>query len=53
MFASWAAERVFVPINYKLHAREMVQILEDSGAALVFASPKLAARPKPMYRVAS
>jgi fatty-acyl-CoA synthase len=43
MFASWAAERVFVPINYKLHAREMNQILEDSGAALVFASPKLAA----------
>jgi fatty-acyl-CoA synthase len=43
MFASWAAERVFVPINYKLHAREMNQILEDSGASLVFASPKLAA----------
>jgi fatty-acyl-CoA synthase len=43
MFACWAAERVFVPINYKLHAREMNQILEDSGASLVFASPKLAA----------
>ncbi len=42
MFACWAAERVFVPINYKLHAREMNQILEDSGASLVFASPKLA-----------
>jgi fatty-acyl-CoA synthase len=42
MFAIWAAERVFVPINYKLHAREMKQILEDSGASLAFASPKLA-----------
>jgi fatty-acyl-CoA synthase len=42
MFAIWAAERVFVPINYKLHAREMKQILQDSGASLAFASPKLA-----------
>lgn len=43
MFATWAAECVYVPINYKLHPREMVQILEDSGAALVFASEKIAA----------
>jgi acyl-CoA synthetase (AMP-forming)/AMP-acid ligase II len=43
MFAIWAAERVFVPINYKLHPREMQQILDDSEAALVFASPKIAA----------
>ena len=42
MFAIWAAERVFVPINYKLHARESAQILEDSGASLVFASRKIA-----------
>jgi acyl-CoA synthetase (AMP-forming)/AMP-acid ligase II len=42
MFAIWAAERVFVPINYKLHPLEMQQILEDSGAAQVFASPKIA-----------
>ena len=42
MFAIWAAERVFVPLNYKLHAREMAQILDDSGAALVLASPKIA-----------
>ncbi len=26
MFAAWAAECVVVPINYKLHALEMVQI---------------------------
>lgn len=44
MFAVWAAECVYVPLNYKLHAREMHQILDDSGAALVFASPKIAER---------
>jgi acyl-CoA synthetase (AMP-forming)/AMP-acid ligase II len=42
MFAIWAAERVFVPVNYKLHPLEMQQILEDSGAAQVFASPRIA-----------
>ena len=41
MFAVWAAECVVVPINYKLHPREMAQILDDSGAAAVFASPKI------------
>ena len=43
MFAIWASERVFVPINYKLHPREMEQILDDAGAAQVFASAKIAA----------
>ena len=43
MFATWAAECVYVPVNYKLHPREMAQILDDSGAALVFASAKIAA----------
>ncbi|MCV7280694.1 long-chain fatty acid--CoA ligase [Mycolicibacterium flavescens] len=42
MFGVWAAECVYVPINYKLHPREMMQILEDSGAEVVFASPKIA-----------
>jgi acyl-CoA synthetase (AMP-forming)/AMP-acid ligase II len=41
MFATWAAECVVVPINFKLHVREMVQILDDAGAALVFASAKI------------
>jgi fatty-acyl-CoA synthase len=41
MFAIWAAERAFVPINYKLHPLEMQQIIDDSGAAVVFASPKI------------
>src|ERR1041384_8357010 len=36
MFAIWAAECVFVPLNYKLHPREMAQILDDSAAARVF-----------------
>lgn len=42
MFAVWAAGCAVVPINFKLHPREMAQILEDSGAAAVFASPKIA-----------
>ena len=44
MFAVWAAECVVVPMNYKLHPREMDQILEDAGVSLVFASPKIAAQ---------
>ena len=43
MFAIWAAECVLVPINYKLHPREMVQILDDAGVSQVFASQKIAA----------
>jgi fatty-acyl-CoA synthase len=42
MFATWAAECVVVPINYKLHPREMQQILDDAGVSQVFASPKIA-----------
>jgi len=40
-YAVWAAECVVVPVNFKLHPREMAQILEDSDAAAVFASPKI------------
>jgi fatty-acyl-CoA synthase len=43
MFAIWAAECVLVPINYKLHPREMVQILDDAGVSQVFASEKIGA----------
>ncbi|WP_102143405.1 acyl-CoA synthetase [Mycobacterium hubeiense] len=43
MFATWAAECVFVPLNYKLHPREMEQILDDAGVSQVFASPKIGA----------
>ncbi|MGJ7505290.1 MULTISPECIES: AMP-binding protein [unclassified Variovorax] len=42
LFGIWAAEAVAVPVNAKLHPREMVQIVEDAGARLVIASAKLA-----------
>ena len=44
LFGVWAAECVAVPINYKLHAREMVQILDDAGVSQVFASATVAAQ---------
>ncbi|MCV7378636.1 AMP-binding protein [Mycobacterium alsense] len=43
MFATWAAECVVVPINYKLHPLEMAQILDDAGASQVFTSPTIGA----------
>lgn len=42
LFACWAAGMVAVPLNAKLHPREMGEIIEDAGARLVLASPKLA-----------
>jgi fatty-acyl-CoA synthase len=44
LFGIWAAECVAVPINYKLHLREMVQTLEDAGVSQVFASAAIAAQ---------
>lgn len=41
LFGIWAAEMAATPVNAKLHAREVMQILEDSGAAAVFVAPKL------------
>ena len=41
LFAAWAAEATIVPVNYKLHDKEVLQILEDADVSLVFASPKL------------
>lgn len=41
MFAIWAAECVVVPINYKLHPREITQILDDAGVSRVFVSSKI------------
>jgi acyl-CoA synthetase (AMP-forming)/AMP-acid ligase II len=51
MFAIWAAERVFVPVNYKLHPREMEQILDDANVTQVFASSKIAAELEPLTSV--
>jgi acyl-CoA synthetase (AMP-forming)/AMP-acid ligase II len=48
MFATWTAECVVVPINYKLHPREMAQILDDAGAARVFASSAIGAELAPL-----
>ena len=48
MFGIWAAECVFVPLNYKLHPREMADILADSGADVVFASAKIGAALQPI-----
>ena len=51
MFGIWAAECVFVPLNYKLYPREMADILADSGAEIVFASAKIAAGLEPVAGV--
>jgi fatty-acyl-CoA synthase len=51
LFAIWAAECVAVPINYKLHPREMAQILNDADVSQVFASLKVAADLLPVASV--
>ncbi|HKU84724.1 MAG TPA: AMP-binding protein [Casimicrobiaceae bacterium] len=43
LFGIWAAGMVAVPINAKLHAREVAQIVDDAGAAAAFVSPALEA----------
>lgn len=42
-FACWRAGLICVPVNAKLHAREIAHILDDSGADLVFVTADLAA----------
>ncbi len=42
LFAAWAAEMVAVPVNYKLHPKETLQILDDCQASLLFVSDALA-----------
>jgi acyl-CoA synthetase (AMP-forming)/AMP-acid ligase II len=42
MFGTWAAGQALVPINAKLHPREMADIIADCGASLVVASPAIA-----------
>ncbi len=51
LFGIWAAECVAVPINYKLHPREMTQILDDAEASHVFASSSIAAHLDSSYPV--
>ncbi len=42
LYGIWYAGLAAVPINAKLHAREVEYILQDSGAAVLFASDDLA-----------
>ena len=42
MFGIWAAGMVAVPVNAKLHPREIGDIASDSAAVMGFASPTLA-----------
>ena len=42
MFGTWVARQAVVPINYKLHANEMVQIILDAEPAWIFVSSELA-----------
>jgi len=42
LFACWHAGLCAVPVNAKLHARELAYILEDCGARLCVATPELA-----------
>ncbi|HWA81500.1 MAG TPA: class I adenylate-forming enzyme family protein, partial [Acetobacteraceae bacterium] len=42
LYACWHAGLVAVPINAKLHPREIAFILENSGAAVVFVTGDLA-----------
>jgi long-chain acyl-CoA synthetase len=48
MFACWHAGLVVVPINAKLHPKELEFILSDSGARLCFASADLYAELAPL-----
>jgi acyl-CoA synthetase (AMP-forming)/AMP-acid ligase II len=44
LFGIWAAGMVAVPLNAKLHAREMLDIITDAEAAWIFVSAKNANR---------
>ena len=41
MFAAWVAGACIVPVNAKLHVKEVLYILDDSGARLLFTSASL------------
>ena len=42
MFATWAAGMVIVPVNAKLHEREIAVVVDDAEPAVVFASESIA-----------
>ena len=43
LIGAWVAGLVVVPVNAKLHVKEVAHILENSGARIVFASPNVEA----------
>ncbi len=47
LYGAWFAGLVVVPINHKLHAREVEYILADSGARALFTSSDLGAELQP------
>jgi long-chain acyl-CoA synthetase len=52
LWGAWTAGLAVVPINAKLHAREVDFILQDSGARMLFTTPELgAALPAGLARV--
>ena len=48
LFAAWFAGLAAVPINARLHPRELAWILDHSGARLAFVTPELAAAVIPL-----
>ena len=48
LFATWFAGLAAVPINARLHPRELAWILEHSGARLAFVTPDIAAAVTPL-----
>jgi long-chain acyl-CoA synthetase len=42
LFGCWYAGVTVVPINHRLHPREVAYIIEDSGSKLLFTTPDLA-----------
>ncbi|MDO9596459.1 MAG: AMP-binding protein [Azoarcus sp.] len=47
LYGTWWAGLVVVPVNAKLHPRELAYAVEDAGAACLFISPDLSAGPLP------
>ena len=50
LYGAWIAGLAVVPINSKLHPKEVAFILEDSGAAALFASEDVGAALQPLLR---
>ena len=48
LFATWFAGLAAIPINARLHPRELAWILEHSGARLAFVTPDIAAAVTPL-----